>query len=63
MSNLTLNTEQVKFLKGFVQDVKDLLDNVHCYETEEFRKAAVAQAILNGASLEQAQLEYEDEDV
>lgn len=63
MSDLVLNKEQVEFLREYVQDVKELLDNVHCYETEEFRKAAVAQAILNGASLEQAQLKYEDEDV
>lgn len=63
MSDLVLNKEQVEFLREYVQNVKELLDAVHCYETEEFRKAAVAQAILNGASLEQAQSEYEDEDV
>ncbi|ADJ19378.1 hypothetical protein Acj133p031 [Acinetobacter phage 133] len=64
MDNLILNLEQVAYLREYISDVKDLLDNVHCYDTDEYKDANVAMAILNGASLERAKLENPgDEDV
>lgn len=50
----TFSHEEIEYLISTVQEARSLLDSVHCYDTKEFTKLAVANDILNGLSLEDA---------
>lgn len=61
---ITLNDTEHDFLVNVVDAARSLLDNVHCYETDEFNDLKIAEHILCGYSLKEAQAieDGEDED-
>lgn len=58
---VTLSQDSTNYLVTLLSDLRSLLDNVHCYETEEFKKIPVAQALLRGETYEEALNYSEDE--
>lgn len=57
--SLHLDEEQLDFVSTVIENTRDLLDNVHCYDTEEFRDLKIAALVLNGFSVEEARVEAE----
>ncbi|ADG59930.1 hypothetical protein Acj9p030 [Acinetobacter phage Acj9] len=52
--SITLNQDQVDFIGNILLDARSLLDNVHCYETEEYERLGIAINVLSGQSVEEA---------
>lgn len=58
--SITLTEEQTEFLHNTIEAARSLLDNVHCYETEEFDQLGIALHVVNGHDLEAAESLYKD---
>ena len=50
--SLNLTEDQIAYLQSTLRETRTLLDNVHCYDTEEFQQLGVALHILDGHSVE-----------
>ena len=46
--SLELSTEHVEFLIDLLTDTRELLDNVHCYDSTEYKTLRYGIKILNG---------------
>lgn len=58
---VTLGPEEAEYISDTLSSTHSLLDNVHCYDTDEFRQLSICMSIMRGNSLEDAIKEYDDE--
>jgi hypothetical protein len=58
---VTLGPEEAEYVSDTLSNARSLLDNVHCYDTDEFRQLSICMSIMRGHSLEDAIKEYNDE--
>ena len=58
---VTLGPEEAEYISETLSNTQSLLDNVHCYDTDEFRQLSICMSIMRGNSLEDAIKEYDDE--
>lgn len=57
---LHLNDEAESFIYSAIESARSLLDNVHCYETEEFEDLTIALRLMEGYGLEEAREDSEE---
>jgi hypothetical protein len=50
----TLTDDAAEFVANTISNASSLLDNVHCYDTEEAWQLDVAGDLMRGLSLEEA---------
>lgn len=51
---LVLGPEEQEYLEESIQNAISLLDNVHCYDTDEIRQLRICSSLMRGFSLEDA---------
>ncbi|EQA7786831.1 hypothetical protein ACX818_001425 [Acinetobacter baumannii] len=56
-----LTDDQLEYLYNTIENTRSLLDNVHCYDTEENDALGVCLNILNGQTVEEAERNYKEE--
>ena len=57
----TLGPEESEYIADTLSNARSLLDSVHCYDTDEYRRLSICMSIMRGNSLEDAISEYNDE--
>lgn len=63
MSNqLTFSPEQIDYVQTVLANARSLLDNVHCYDTQEHHDCAIAIDILSGMTIEEAEANNSEEE-
>lgn len=53
-NGVVLTQEQIEYIQQTLKSTRDLLDNVHCYETPQFDACKIAIRILDGYTVEEA---------
>ena len=60
--SLELSTEHVEFLIDLLTDTRELLDNVHCYDSTEYKTLRYGIKILNGEDVDLDLIDVDEEE-